>query len=265
MTEAKPNPCVACPGHCCSRNLINVCGYDAWVIARELGVSPTDFLAFAQVEKQKTPNSIRLPASEKSYCLVLNMSQQPDGSHRCMFALNLPHDQLRCGIYAFRPIICRAYPFTLEGGQVAVKPSAFCPEEGTWNLYDLDLPSLQQQLVRFEMEFCIYGLIVDGWNEHVAQQPAHEELDFRPFVNIVMDVYDQLEVVRAGVPSDAWPEIWNRCREFISDGINPLESEEMKSRQPHAWERWLQDIHQVVEDAVGKRFASARMAEVCCG
>ena len=36
MKEVKPNPCIGCGIHCCSQNVINVCGYDVWGIAREL-------------------------------------------------------------------------------------------------------------------------------------------------------------------------------------------------------------------------------------
>lgn len=245
LKEPKQSPCINCPGHCCFRNLINVCGYDAWVIAQELSIKPTDFLAFAQLQEEETPYNFQLNGSGKSYYLVLNMKEQPDGSRRCMFGLNLPRHQLRCGIYGLRPIACRAYPFVLEGGEAAIKPWALCPE-GAWNLDDLNLLPLREQLGRFQMEFCIYGLVVAGWNERVAQRPPSEKLDFRPFVNFVMDVYDNLEGVREKVSSDAWPGIWNRWRESMARGVNPLTPKEMESSSPPVWEQWLRDIHEVV-------------------
>lgn len=66
MTRAKPNPYIACPGHCCSRNLINVWGYDAWVVARERSIKPTDFLALARLEGE-TPYNFQLDGSGTSY------------------------------------------------------------------------------------------------------------------------------------------------------------------------------------------------------
>jgi len=268
MKEAKPNPCIACPGHCCFRNLINVCGYDAWLVARELAIEPTDFLAFAYLQQEKTPYNFHLDGSGKSYLLSLYMNECPDGSRRCIFALNLPHGQLRCGIYPLRPIACQGYPFVLDEGEVAVKPWALCPQD-TWNLADLDLASLKEEMGRFDMEFSIYGLVVASWNKHVAQHPPLEKLDFRPFVNYMMDVYDELQRARAEVPSDAWHEIWNRWRESEASGVNQLEFPVMES-EPPAWGQWLQSIHRAVEDTVSRRFAFHKMmdeertTEVCC-
>lgn len=247
MKETKSNPCIACPGYCCSRNLINVCGYDAWQIARGLGVKPTDFVAFAQLEK-RTPYSFQLYGSGESYTLALNMNEYPDGSRRCVFGLNLLRQQFRCGIYASRPVACRGYPFVLEEKEVTIKPWALCPEN-MWNLDDLDFPSLREQLGQSQMEFCIYGLVVASWNQQVTHQPPLEKLDFRPFVNFVMDVYDQLERPRAGVPSDAWPEIRNQWRESIASRVNPLAPGGMGSNPRPTWEQWLQDIHRVVKEA----------------
>jgi Fe-S-cluster containining protein len=255
MKKAKPNPCTSCPGHCCSRNLINVCGHDAWVIARELSIKPTDFLAFAQLEGE-TPYHFQLDGSGKSYYLMLNMNEQPDGSRRCIFGLNLPRRQLRCGIYPLRPIACRAYPFAFDGQEVTIKPWALCPQD-MWSLDDLDLPSLREQMGRFQMEFCIYSSVVASWNKQVTQQPRLEKLDFRPFVNFVMDVYDELEEARVEVPSDAWPEIWNRWQKSVASGVNPLEPREIESNPSQTWEQWLQDIHRVLQDAVSKRVAQA--------
>ena len=55
MKETIPNPCTICPGFCCSQNVINICGYDAWVIARALDIRPTDFLAFADLGGEEMP------------------------------------------------------------------------------------------------------------------------------------------------------------------------------------------------------------------
>ncbi len=55
--------CLDCPALCCSQNLINVCGYDAWLIATGLSVEPTSFLAFARGHKDK-----RDPGAPKTCC-----------------------------------------------------------------------------------------------------------------------------------------------------------------------------------------------------
>ena len=72
MKEVKPNPCIGCGILCCSQLLVDVCGYDAWMIARGLGVKPVDFLAFAQTHNA-SPSDFHLDGSGKRYTLVLNM------------------------------------------------------------------------------------------------------------------------------------------------------------------------------------------------
>ena len=257
MKEAKPNLCSDCPGHCCSRNLINVCGYDAWVISRRLDIEPTHFLAFADLQQEKTPYDFQLDGSGKSYHLALNMNEGPDGVRRCIFGLNLLHGQFRCGIYGLRPMGCRSYPFALEEGRLVIKPWALCPE-GVWSLDDHEVRSLMAQLGQSDMEFCIYGLLVARWNEQVTQQPPLERLDFRPFVSFMMDFYERLETARAGVPVNAWPDIWNLWRECAVNGVNPLRPNGLRLKPPHAWQQWLQNIQRVMEDTISIRFAQDR-------
>ncbi len=249
MEETRQNPCITCSGHCCSRNLINVCGYDAWLIARGLSIKPTDFLAFAQLEEEETPYNFQIDGSGRSYYLVLNMNEQPDGSRRCMFGISLPRHQLRCGIYNLRPIACRAYPFVLEGGEPAIKPWALCPQ-GAWDLNDLDILPLREELGKFQMEFCIYGLVVTHWNKEVSKQPPRKKLDFRPFVHFLMEVYDRLQEARERIPQANWPGIWNRWRRSMARGINPLWSEDAGLNQPPSWKEWLGEIQGVVGNAV---------------
>lgn len=252
----KENPCVACPGHCCFRNLINVTGYDAWVIARELGIKPTDFLAFARLE-EPTPYNFKLDGSGRTFYLVLNMNELEDGTRRCSFALDLPRHLVRCGIYSFRPIACRAYPLILEGGKVAIKPWSLCPE-GAWNRDTLDLSILQEQLGQYQMEFCIYGYIVSRWNTQMMEQPPLEKLDFRPYVNFVMMVYGHLEEIRREITETAWHEIWNRWRKSMAEGINPLVSEDTYDSAFSSWSSWIEYVYQAVDESISKTFYSDR-------
>jgi len=245
MKDVQSNPCTTCPGHCCSRNVINVCGYDAWAIARGLGIDPMDFLAFARLEEQ-TPYNFRLDGSGTSYHLALNMNLYPDGARRCIFGLALPRGQFRCGIYELRPIGCRNYPFTFGNEGPAFKPWALCPQT-KWTMDHPDLDALREQLARSDMEFCIYRLVVSVWNESMVNRPSLEKLDFRPFVRYVIETYDRLDVPREEIPPEAWAEIWNRWRDYTAKGINPLELYPIPSDSPPVWGQWLESIRQVVE------------------
>jgi Fe-S-cluster containining protein len=241
------NPCLNCLGHCCSQNLINVCGYDAWLIATGLTVEPTSFLAFAQMEAD-SPYHFRLDSSEEAYCLALNMREQPDGRRCCIFLMELPNGQTRCGIYGLRPIACRAYPLTLTEDEVTVKPWAMCPEEYLAPTHP-DIASWHAELERHDMEFSIYALVVETWNGKVKDQPAIRELDFRPFLDFLMDIYWRLEPARRAVPEESWPPIWSRWRRFTAEGLNPLLARADDSQADESWQGWLHDIRKAVADS----------------
>lgn len=66
------------------------------------------------------------------------MKELASGSYRCIFALDLPNNQVRCGIYPIRPIACQAYPLAFVGDEIAVKPWTSCPDD-SWDIGQLDL------------------------------------------------------------------------------------------------------------------------------
>jgi hypothetical protein len=112
----------------------------------------------------------------------------------------------------------------------------------------------------FEMEFSLYKLVVSCWNERAAQQPPQEKLDFRPFMDYVMSVYDELEATREQVPPEAWPGIWNHWRAVTLD-TDPLEAERSEMEAPAYWRQWLRTVHQVVDSVVTRIWVSHTRAE----
>ena len=240
----RQNPCLQCPGHCCSQNIINLCGYDVWVIARELHLKPTDFVAFAELNDEN-PYNFKLDSSDRAYCLVLRMRELPDGSRRCLFTLDLPNNETRCGIYPLRPIACRAYPLAFVGEEVMVKPWALCPE-GLWDIRQLDLARWREELGRHDMEFSIYACIVRSWNKMAMNQPMLEKLNFAPFLDFLINTYSGLEIVRREVPAEAWPEIWRQWQCYTARGLNPLflKSNGTVRMASSAW--WLENITEVI-------------------
>ena len=206
-----------------------------------------EFLAFAQLGTEDTYN-FRLDSSEKAYCLTLNMRQLPKGGHRCIFALDLPHSQVHCSIYPFRPIGCRAYPLAFNEEEVVIKPWAFCPD-GAWDLTQIDLGFWQEELRRHDMEFSIYTFVIGVWNMEMVKQPKLEKLDFRPFLNFLMDVYWRLEVARKEVPPEAWSGIWQQWHGFTVDGLNPLLLYMRQTADITNFDWWLRNIQKAVSEA----------------
>jgi Fe-S-cluster containining protein len=243
----KQNPCLGCLGYCCWQNLINLCGYDVWAIAANLDLKPTDFVAFAELNDEN-PYNFRLDSSDKAYCLALRMRELPDGSRRCLFALDLPNNQVRCGIYSFRPIACRAYPLAFVGEEVMVKPWALCPE-GVWGKSQPDFNYWRQELGRHDMEFSIYACIVGSWNKMAMNQPRLEKLNFVPFLDFLINIYSCLETVRREVPAEAWPEIWKQWRCYTARGLNPLLLKSNGTARMASWAWWLESIKNVIATA----------------
>jgi Fe-S-cluster containining protein len=234
-------PCVDCRLQCCSKHVINVCGYDIYRIACDLGIQPTDFLAFAELTEEK-PYSFKLDCSGKSYWLALNMKELPDGNRRrCCFALNLPRGQIRCGIYLSRPIACRAYPFVLVDEQVEIKHGALCHEQ-TWDMRQLDMNFWRGELARHDMEFSIYAFVVANWNKAADNQARPVKLDFRPYLNYVMAFYSRLDMARGLVNKEDWPGIWQQWWHFTLKGFDPLSFKDNRITDVPSWNNWLQSI-----------------------
>lgn len=240
----KQSPCLGCAGYCCWQNLINLCGYDVWAIAANLHLKHTDFLSFAELNDEN-PYNFRLDSSDRAYCLALRMRELPDGSRRCIFTLDLPNNQARCGIYPFRPIACRAYPLAFVGEEVMIKPWALCPE-GVWDVKQLDLVQWREELGRHDMEFSIYACIVGSWNKMAMNQPRLEKLNFVPFLDFLIDIYGCLETVRSEVRAEAWPEIWKQWRHYTTRGLNPLFLKRNRTARMTSWTWWLENIKKVI-------------------
>ncbi len=250
------NPCLNCPGLCCKHNLINLCTYDIWLIVRNLHISPTDFVGFASLGRE-SPYDFVIDGSGKAYCMVINMKERPDGSRRCMFALDLPEPAVRCGIYDIRPIACRAYPFAFACGKAAVKSWAFCPKPG-WDSLQPDQTFWVPELARHDMEFSIHAFLVHVWNTEMIGKPVAEKLNFRPFFEYVFTIYYRLEESRSQIPNDAWPQIWLKWREYTARGQNPL-LVKIEESEVTGWATWQETIREAVITAkshVDKLFES---------
>jgi len=243
----RADQCLACSSHCCSHNLINVCGSDIWRIATSLQVEPGAFLAFADMDGE-SPYNFKLDSSERAYCAALYPKQGPEGEPRCIFLMELPNRQTRCGIYALRPIACHAYPLTLVDEEVVVKPWAFCPPQGQ-DLRRLDAACWREELSRHDMEFSIYAYIVRTWNNEVVTRPSAVKPDFGSFLSFLIAVYSRLEVARGTMPEEAWPMIWNQWRWFTVKGLNPLSLEISPNASIESWSWWLQNIQEIVAES----------------
>ena len=246
--EAENNPCVGCLRGCCSKLLVGLCGYDVWRISNALHIRPTVFVAFARRDETSRddfgPYDFGLDRSASTYHMVLNVREGTDSTHPCIFALDLPTHEVRCGVYSSRPISCQSYPLTFAGEEIIVKPS-LCPD-GAWDLSKVNLSYWREELGRHNMEWSIHSFVVESWNKKVMKEAQLQKLDFRPFLDFLLDVYQRLELARAEVPTEAWSGIWEQWRWFTAKQVNPLLLQESESIAAKSWHRWLKYIRKAV-------------------
>jgi len=154
------NSCRSCTAKCCRGLAVVLTIPEAKRMVKELGLPPEDFLEFSQnIEGKQTPHYPLLVQSEGKvyeYFIILKRRQKRD----CIFL----QDDLKCGVYANRPHVCRLYPFELDGQKMkkgALCPVAFEKEEGTEGIAE----KLKQDLL-------LHGKIAREWSiKHGKEAP----------------------------------------------------------------------------------------------
>jgi Fe-S-cluster containining protein len=211
-------------------------------------MNAADFLAFAGMEEKGKYDFI-LDSSEKAYCLVLSMREQADGGRRCIFLMDLPSHEVRCGIYSIRPLACRTYPLALVNCEVLKKAWALCPSKA-WDLNLLDLASWREDLSRSQMEYALYAFVVASWNEEKLKQPPLERLDFRPFLDFLIATYRRIEEVRMSIAEKDWLEIWNQRPRPTATGLNSLSLGDGQAGAAERWNWWIKSIQEAVSESI---------------
>lgn len=170
-------PCVSCFAPCCYIYQVIVTGFDARRISDSLHLPWKEFISLV-VEPETTPAGFRLDDSGKTYDLMLakvktevlppNVPAElvpPEKlERRCTFLIPLANGLGRCGIYNYRPSVCRTYPVRLQMGTPRVGPDKLpCPPNG-WHHALMDLPVWEQRAVQLRMETALYQFVVASWN-----------------------------------------------------------------------------------------------------
>jgi len=186
--------CQGCNGQCCFAYVVPVCGYDVYAIATRLLLSIEQFVAVL-VENEPTPTGFHLDLEKETYTLALD-KQAPQGPGRpCTFLVTLPDGHRRCGIYAHRPLVCQTYPTKLHHGAVTVRDDIACPRDA-WSISGMDLPAWRASLLRMDMEWAIYAIVVEQWNAVVSTSLSSAPRNPEDYFAYLMTVYRALEAVR---------------------------------------------------------------------
>ncbi|MEW6233199.1 MAG: YkgJ family cysteine cluster protein [Chloroflexota bacterium] len=245
MADNGYNPCAACSHtHCCTHYTVNITGYDLWRIAQGFCLSPEEFLIFFTV-KEPRPGTFKLDHSGQTCDIALDKAKTRAKEAPCVFWLSLPGGCGRCGIYPLRPLTCQVYPAFFRRGSVHIKPDLLCPPNA-WNLAIMDLPLWREKLLRTQMEFDVYHLVVARWNAYVDSAPPQACFPVQGYCAYLMNVFTRLERVWQAVPEELWPAILSRWGEYADRQANPLTVEENEGISPPGWREFLRGIQEVV-------------------
>ena len=195
------SPCESCHAGCCRSFAVPVTGADVLRIERDLSV-PFWTAACRWADPDGTIARRHAPhlrfRDEPETPFVLCLTHEPSrflpGSTKCRFltegqpdAAN-PLGQARCGIYATRPMACRAFPTKLHrGGELAVLYDVpargrdgdhpaydLCPRP--WRPEDVDAIDAPRDLAAAKYEMDFFRSVAAVWNR--TPRPAEIFPDF---------------------------------------------------------------------------------------
>jgi len=217
------NPCATCVIGCCHRHTVNVGGYDAWVIACGLQLTPDLFLRAVPLEGPG-PRGFLLDPSGPSYQLALT-KRPTDAEHEpCLFLVELPDGTGRCGIYPLRPLVCQTYPAYTRNGLVGRRDDVLCPDDA-WRDGTLDQPVWYERLAYQHVEHDIYELVVARWNYRVLYGGRGTAYNLSDFLDYLVAIYERMEPVRAAVLAAEWPVLCADWERLLDRGVSPLHHE----------------------------------------
>lgn len=142
-------------GKCCTSFGVCITSFDiARIVKASNGkLKPYDFVAITSEPPERERIEPAVFIEGAPYLLILKWKKAQD----CIFY----EKGIGCIAYLSRPMLCRTYPFRLEGNQLKNMKSRACPEawapEGD-SQYATDLKTYEKELTE-------YKKIVDKWNK----------------------------------------------------------------------------------------------------
>lgn len=164
--------CETCHGGCCKKFVVFVTAHDAARIAKNLNIDPLYFLHYYPVEISSNFPIFRIRG--KDYLLGLDSK---DGSMKeCKFLMSIGIYR-KCGIYQYRPMSCRRYPFVLNDNKLDFVEELVCPKQ--WWPEGKEKEQYINAISQFEKELEAYKKIVETWNIKSGEKGSFTEfLDF---------------------------------------------------------------------------------------
>ncbi len=162
----------SCDGHCCRDYAVLITVQDA---RRILDAIPTldvrRFIYFYLGEIEPSTEYAKIRIGDNEYCLGMFFTSEAEA---CVFQTKLG----LCGIHEFSPMICKAFPFTLdEKDEIIYKPGIICKVF----LPIGDRKKLKAFLKQRQKELKEYRKLVEDWNKN---HPYGDMLEFLRFAKL---------------------------------------------------------------------------------
>ncbi len=161
--------CATCVGDCCRRYLVPVTVADVHRIVTATALHPREFVQL--IGHTVPPAGFRLrPGGDQLY---LMLDRRATGA--CVFLVELPSGQARCGAYPHRPSACRTFPTSLKHGTPTIRPDVRCGP-GAWCLATMDLAGYRNDLTEQLAGWQAHVKIVADWNSRIVAERSAEDL-----------------------------------------------------------------------------------------
>ena len=169
------NICLAeCQAACCKDLLIALSHIDVQRILKHKRIDLSKFIKFyTKVNPDFYKNTVSIAAikiNNADYLMALNMA---DHNELCPFLKNG-----KCNIYSYRPMVCRTYPFMIDGtGLLYHQSKSLCPRK--WG--DPAITKARKNYLQLLEEYRIYRRRVAWWNLYCSN------LEIEDFIAYIFD------------------------------------------------------------------------------
>ena len=170
-SAADLNPCATCHTNCCRHYTVYVSGHDIVRLSNALNLHPIRFIRIHEVADSES-GAIRLGSGW--YFLALRRF-----GDACAFLAD--DGSLRCTVNAFKPSVCRSYPFRLRDGVISQRQNKLCPSDWPMNA---ELKTVWRD--RLEAQQCedeFHLETVHAWNEKMAGKSGLRGIPIPKFIS----------------------------------------------------------------------------------
>jgi Fe-S-cluster containining protein len=217
----------ACPAcTCCFGMRAEVTGFDVVRLVDALGVDAIA-LVEASPDPVTTETSFYLDTAGDAFIAVLRRRADP---FRCSLLVGpLGDGAYRCGVYAHRPLVCRAYPFELVDGAIGLRSPVRCPA-GAWTAGPEADRAHRPELRLHTLESDVQRWLVRTWNWHVLTAADPATVTFEDHLAWVLGLVRPCADLLAPVTADqAAVEGWGR---MLDRAVSPLDPRHLGTPAP---------------------------------